>query len=269
MVNVVDAVIADYAADEPVIEETPAHEAEETKVEEPATEDNPAEPEEAAEEKPEKDREPFPKKAKNTITRLKQSNARKNAEIKQLQQKLAEFERIKAEAAPKEDDFSTYAEYLDAKNEHRMNVKLAETQVNDVQNRVQAYEAEEELERIAEINEIGANFEREHPAASKVIADNLQTISQLPEHIRKAIRAADNPPLALYNLINEGKLQYPAQLPLERAAIEIGKADAKPIPPKPQTKAPTPMQPATGRANAGFNWQAMSADDLLKTIRKG
>jgi predicted DNA binding CopG/RHH family protein len=272
MTNVVDAVIAEYAneptpeAPEPEKPQEPEPEAKpEPEAEKPETEDG--EQEDAATD--DKDSEPFPKKAKNAITRLKQSNARKNAEIKHLQQKIAEYQRAKEAPAPKEEDFSTWTEFQDAKTEHRMNLRLAETQAQDIQSRVQNIEAEEEMARINEVNEIGAVFEREHPAAAKLIADNMQLIASLPPHVKKAIQLTDNPPLALHNLLSEGKLQALAELPYERAVMEIGKADSKPIPPKPQTKAPTPMTPARANVNPGFNWQAMSADDLLKTIRKG
>lgn len=270
MVNTVEAVIAEYAneqtpeAPEPetIVKDEPEPEA----TEESTEKEEPSEQEEAADEK---ESEPFPKKAKNAITRLKQSNARKNAEIKHLQQKLAEVERIKASSAPKEEDFPTWTDFQDAKVKHLVKIEAAEQQLGDVQARVQSYEAEEDTARINEVNELGDAFGREHPAAAKVIADNMQLIASLPPHVKKAIQMADNPPLALHNLLKDGKLQDLAYLPPERAAIEIGKADSKPIAPKPQTKAPAPMQPARANVNPGFHWQSMSPDDLLKSIRKG
>lgn len=272
MTNIVDAVVAEYANEQPPETKEPEQETPqepepeaEPEAEKPETEEG--EQEEAATD--EKDSEPFPKKAKNAITRLKQSNARKNAEIKHLQQKIAEYQRAKEAPAPKEDDFSTWTEFQDAKTEHRMNLKIAETQAQEIQSRVQNIEAEEDMARINEVNEIGAVFEREHPAAAKLIADNMQLIASLPPQVKKAIQLADNPPLALHNLLTEGKLQALAELPYERAVMEIGKADSKPIPPKPQTKAPAPMSPAKANVNPGFHWQSMSPDDLLKSIRKG
>lgn len=267
MSNVVDAISAEYANEQPVEKEITTPEIQETEPEvepkEPETEDS-GEQQEATETD-----EPFPKKAKNAITRLKQSNARKNAEIRYLQAKVAEFDKLKTSAAPKEDQFSDWNEFQDAKIEHQVKVSTTKEQIGDAEARLQNYEAEEEAARISEVNEIGENFEREHPAAAKLIADNLAKIAALPDHIKKSLQLADNPPLALHNLIADGKLEYLSQLPPERAAMEIGKADARQIQPKPQTKAPAPMQAARANVNPGFNWQSMSADELLKTIRKG
>ena len=274
MTNVVDAVIAEYANEPEKEITTPVQEKEpEPEIENPEpgkeTEKDDAEQSDDATGKEDSKDEPFPKKAKNAISQLKQSNARKNAHIRHLQQKIAELNKTRSVSEPKEEDFSNWAEHQDARVKHLVKLETVEQQVADAKTRVEAYEQEEESARIAEVNEIGENFEREHPAAAKLIADNMAVIASLPTHVKKALQLADNPPLALHNLIADGKLEYLSQLPPERAAIEIGKADARAMQPKPQTKAPAPMQPARANVNPGFNWQSMSADELLKTIRKG
>lgn len=267
MVDVVDAVIAEYANEQEPAEVAPEPEVVEPKEPEPTEEAS--EPEATEEEKSKEELDPWPKPAKNAISRLKQSNARKNAEISMLKEKIAQFESLRKSELPKEENFKDWDEYQDAKTEHRLNIKLAQTQVEEIQNRVQAYEAEEDSARISEVNEIGEVFAREHPAAAKLIADNMQVIAALPPHVKKALQMADNPPLALHNLIKEGNLEYLAHLPLEKAAIEIGKAESKQMAPKPQTKAPEPMKAARANVNPGFNYQSMSPSELLKTIRKG
>ncbi len=270
MVDVVEAVTASYANEPEPIEvalEPEKVESEQKEAESEQQEPDSEQVEAATEEKSKEELDPWPKPAKNAVARLKQSNARKNATIATLEQKLKHYESLQKEPAPSEDNYSTYDEFLDAKAERKFNIKIAESKLEDVKEQIQAYEVEEESARIAEVNEIGEAFEREHPAASKLIAENMPAIAALPPHVKRAIQAAENPPLALHNLIKDGKLEYLAHLPIEKAAMEIGKAEMRPMAPRPQTRAPEPMQPARANVRSGFNYESISPGDLLKAIR--
>ncbi len=234
-----------------------------------ANEPAPIETEEATPE-PAKVEEPFEgsKKEENAIARLKKQRNSLQYDKKVLQEKLAQYEKVRQSPPPKQEDFQEWEAYQDAKTDYKYDLKTAEREAEQAKARVEDSDSQWTQERQAVANERGAALEKEHPAVSKLVQDNFHIIAAYPPEIKKALLEADDAPRALANLAIEGRLEDLATMSLARAAIEIGKAESKPILKK-TTNAPAPLSPSRTSVNAGMNVNNMSGRDLLKEIRKG
>jgi len=256
MIDIVEAVSAEFASEPVVNEPAPIEPVETTeKVETP---------------EPEKVEEPFEgsKKEENAIARLKKQRNSLQYDKKVLQEKLAQYEKAKQAPAPKQEDYQEWETFQDAKTDHKIELKTAEREAEQAKARVENADNEWTQERQAVANARGAALEKEHPAISKLVQDNFHIISAYPPEIKKALLEADDAPLALANLAIEGRLEDLGTMTLARAAMEIGKAESKPILKK-TTNAPAPLSPLRESVSTGPNVNNLSPDDLLKLIRKG
>lgn len=228
------------------------------------------EPTEAVAPPEESKEEPFEgsKKEENAIARLKKQRNSLQYDLKVAREKNAELERLRNTPPPKQEDFDDWDKFQDAKIDYKTDLKAAETEVKQAGGRVQNAEDEWTEERQAIANVKGAELEKTHPAIAKTVQDNFHIIANFPPEIKKALLEADDAPLVLANLAMEGRLEELATMSITRAAIEIGKAESKPLPVKKQTQAPAPLTPSRGNVDVGVNVNSMSGDDLLKLIRK-
>jgi hypothetical protein len=234
-------------------------------------EPEPAEPEAPAEES---DEVSFPKKAVNAISRRDKQIGKLKAQHEQL---VAELERLRTQqatkptpqptdGAPREADFETYAEYLEARQDWKMEQKLAEIDSKTKQatqtNQEQAYydslhkQTEQKL----------ASFVDEVPDAQSVFDEYADVIDACPDNIYKLFLESGDAPLAAYNLAKQGKLEDVLQMSHAKAAIEIGRALAQAAI-KPKTKAPTPLPASRGSVPSGKSLDNMSGDELLKWVK--
>lgn len=98
--------------------------------------------------------------------------------------------------------------------------------------------------------------------------DTLETFDNT--HIEQAFYEAENPEMAAYALMKEGKLESLLQMSPARAAMEIAKAEdrgrAYLKTGKTATNAPTPISSAKGNSTGGKSLQNQSVDEVMKSL---
>lgn len=227
---------------------------------------------ETPEEKPElSEAEKERKKLENALSyqRKQRAKAQREAQeqrqrLEQLEKELAQF-KPKSDNAPKEENYNSYSEYLEAKQEWLLERKLAEREAKA-----------KEATKTAEVDQIRQQqaqaLQQKAQEAIKQIPDYLQTMQEhaelidgFPPHIIEQIHKADNAPLALYNLAKEGKLEELPFMDAIDAAVEIRLAQrTAPTPPK--SKAPPPISAARGAASASKTLERMTPDEIGKWL---
>jgi hypothetical protein len=241
-------------------------------------EKQPSEPAEPETGKPEDDT-PFPKKAVNAISRRDKAIGKLRAQyeaarteleaIRASQQQATQKQPNANDGAPKEADYKSYAEYLEARADWIAEQKIAAKFAERDSKQKEAQETEQEAawrnERIAAVDKAGADFSKEYPDVEALYQENIKTLQELPDTHKKALLAADNVPLAFYNLAKEGKLEDLADMSLEDARVEIRVAQLN-QPAKPKSKAPAPLAAARGSVAPSKQLESMSGDELLDWI---
>lgn len=225
----------------------------------------------------EKEEVVFPKKAVNAITRRDRQIGKLRAEAESLKAELAKYQQpapqTKADdGKPKESDYETYADYLEALGDWKVDSKLsktlAERETKEKQARVDSELTAWRAEREANMATQAQELIKSNPEYHTVLAEHADIIESLPAEIQDVFLDADNAPLAVFNLAKEGKLEALASMSPIRAAMEISRASAQAVT-KPQSKAPAPFSTPRGVAASGKDPLKMTPDDLLKSIRKG
>lgn len=263
MTDEIDAIIAEagIATPEPIAIEHVTPE-----------EETPAEP---APDAPAEIDEPWPKKAQNAMAKAKAKEAKLKFQIEQANAALraaeARFntpkqEVPKTDGAPKETDFQTYAEFLEAKTTWQMDNKLAERDKAQQANFKQQQDQQSYVQMAQEAHKQAEEFTASNAEAAQLFEEHDDIMSECPDNIVRIFVESGNASLAAYNLIKAGKLEEVMSMSPNRAAIEIGKALAMIAPPKAQTKAPTPITPAKGTGAGSKSPSNMSADDLMKWV---
>lgn len=150
-------------------------------------------------------------------------------------------EPVQANAAPTQDQFETHAEWVEALTDWKLEQKLQEREAKEQTRKItQSWEQKKEAARkeLADFDEVIADMETPAPVVMAVMAESEHTakiayyLGQHPDELRK---------------INQ--MSPPA------AALAVGeivatlKAPKAPTP-KPTSKAPAPIKPATPSASA-------------------
>lgn len=223
--------------------------------------------------KPEDDT-PFPKKAVNAISRRDKQIGKLRAEREQL---ASELEKYRQQAqlkqtqnntpagAPKEADYKTYAEYLEAVNDYKIDQKFAKLQGEQKQTQQNTQEQAWVSERQTAIETQAADFIKENPEALALVQEYADVVDNFSPELERLFLEADNAPLAFYNLAKEGKLEALPSMSLAKAAMEIGRAQTQ-TPIKPKTKAPAPLPASRGSVAAGKQLIDMSPEELGKWV---
>jgi hypothetical protein len=195
----------------------------------------------------------FPKPAQNAIARQKHINGRLRAENEAFKTQLAELQETVKKLqpqtadpnAPKEEQFDNYGEYLKASIKYDLakDAPPAPKQVTPEQ--LQQYTALQERVKAVEAQEV--EFLKIAPDYKEVEAEYQDLIDLAPQELVNLFLEVENPPQAFYTLAKQGKLESLLDMPLHKAAIEIGKAMAVGIPqPKKISSAPAPLKPING-----------------------
>ena len=192
----------------------------------------------------------WPKKAQNALARSKAEKRKLIAEVHQLREALTRNNQLNQQkqkeqvgnegadkAPPREDDFETYADYLEARVEYsaekrfneRMKAQNEQAQKNLQQ---QQYEAARNA-RLEQVNMSAKDLAQKIPDLAEVIQGS--SIDTLPKGIQNLILSARNPSLAAYNLAKEGILDQLAYMPEHMIAAEIVRAQG--IMPRTQVQA--------------------------------
>lgn len=217
---------------------------------------------------------PFPKKAQNAISRRDKQIGNLRAKYELAQAELNKFreqtapkqtQQVNNDGAPKEADFTNYAEYLEARTEWRIEQALAARDAKQTETQQSRDVKAWESQRIPVVDKQADEFAKEFPDSIQMFNDNADLIKSFPENIKRAFLAADNAPLAFYNLAKEDKLSDLADMSLEDAKVEIRLAQMKPAA-KPQSKAPAPLSASRGSVAPTKSLDSMSGNELLKWV---
>lgn len=169
-------------------------------------------------------------------------------------------------AEPKLDAFPDYESYQRALIRHEAEKLVAE---REQRHQSQASQAEQQR-RMAELSR---QFEAREDAAREQIEDyddvvGLLRPGALPPHAVEVIGESDMGPQLLYKLASEPKLVAEiARLSPAAAARRLVKLEAELDKPKPQSKAPDPVRPLSGRA-ADASDLPSDKDDVETWLRK-
>lgn len=226
-------------------------------------------PEEEVEPKaepPKQEDAPWPKKAQNALSRRDKEIGKLRAQLQQLQaQREAPPQNQPKSDRPKEADFQTYGEYLKADALYDMRQELAKDKEASKTEELSAKEREWMAERDMEIGQKTQEYMKAIPDYAEVAQENADILAEMPPHIQKAFYEADDAPMAFYNLAKEGKLEALASMSPYRAAMEIARAEMK-KPVAQISKAPRPMQGATGKGPSSSSLDSKSPDELMKWL---
>lgn len=215
---------------------------------------------------------PFPKKAINALSRrdkqigkLRAEQAADRAELQRYREQSTQ----KVNNAPREEDYSTYGEFLKAEILHDVNKgKAEESNQRELAESTAQQEQwlSERVNYVADRERIAA---QSIPDYTHVINQNAEIIQSLPEHVRLAILEADAPELALYTLAKEGHLYDLADMSERSAMLLIGRAEARGEALSKQrtvSKAPTPLEGLKG-SGGGKSINTMNSNELMKWLK--
>lgn len=219
--------------------------------------------------------EQLSKRERNRESHLKSRLARITRENRNLQARVAQQEPVKTNAKPDINTFKgSWEEYNEAltdwKLEEKLSAKDKETQesrkAEEATNWKQA-QAERTASQATEVMQKLPDFQSLFQANYDILESFDNT------YIEQAFYESDNPELAAYALMKEGKLEALTQLSPVRAAIEIAKAEdrgrAYLKADKPVSKAPAPMSAVKGTGSPGKSIESMSVSELMKWQKKG
>lgn len=228
-----------------------------------------------------KPEEQFSKKAVNALSRRDKKIGKLTAEKQRL---FEENETLKKGQTPKEtptetkkpnpDDFNTWGEYLDARDEYNIKLaeqiadrKLNESRTKDTEQKTKNLDTEIESERAERRVEIADETRKLVSDFDKVLDAAFKGI-QLKPHVIEALDEADNGALALYAFAKEGiPLTDLNDLPLAKAAMLIARYEDKGFEltkKKQVTNAPAPISPNKGNGSSGSSLANKSVEELLK-----
>lgn len=212
----------------------------------------------------------FPKKAINALSRKDKQIGKLRAQLEQLKamQPQAKPEPAKPadDGAPNESDYETYAEFLEAKTDWKMERKLAEREAKNATTQQVEQDQQFLRHRVEEVDRQSEEFAKEHPEIVSIAQEHAETIGDLPQNIKLALLTADNPSLALLNLAKSGVLEELGDMSLEDARVEI-KLALKQQPEKPKSSTPKPLSQTRGIASGGKDLTSMTPDELLKWVK--
>lgn len=163
----------------------------------------------------------------------------------EVKQALASPQPATDPQAPKEADFESYAEFIDARADYRFALAQSKKEAENAQ----ARQATEAQQREADWKAKVAETIKRIPDYDEVLSDSEITVSQA---MHEAILASDAGPSLIYHLAkNPAEAARIKALPPLKAALEMGKLEAKFAPDlekKPTTvsKAPRPPSPVGG-----------------------
>lgn len=217
----------------------------------------------------------WPKKATNALSRRDKQIGKLKAQTEYLAQ---ENEKLRAQSTqkqpieqvkdgrPDEKNYDNYADYMKAELKWEMEQKFAE---RDTKNQKTVEQAREEA-WVAERQDAAASKAKELvkdiPDLVDFVGEHEETYEAFSPEIKRAFLESDNPLLAAYNLVKEGKFEALASMSPARAAMEIGRAQAQAIA-KPKTNAPKPMPAARGAVAGSKRLEDMDGDEIRQFMR--
>jgi hypothetical protein len=232
------------------------------------------------------DNKPWPKKAQNALSKEKGKAAKLRWERDQARQEIARLQQSSgakpqsqtngtqqnqpADGRPSEKDFNTYADYLEAVNDWKIEQKLADfkktQQTKEQETQQQNQYAQWEGQRLQAIDKDADVFAKDYPDVQALFNENAELIKSYPPELKRAFLTADKPTLAFYNLAKEGKLDELADMSIEDAKVEIRLAQMQ-QPASPKSKAPAPLPASRGTATVSKDPSKMTDAEFAKWRR--
>ncbi len=223
--------------------------------------------------------EPFPNKAKNAISRRNRKIAKLQAQLRE-QSATKDDQPKEPKAAPKEDDFETYGDFMKAQNTHDLDARFDERDKQQQETR----ETREQDQWIADRTTVQTENAQKlientdkYPDYNQVLNENLDVLEDFSEDLHKVFLEAENGPLAFYTLCKEGAIDSLLDMTPYQAAMAIGGAIARTgiataATSKPATKkvsgAPIPITGLAGTSDNTNNPADMNPDELIKWVNK-
>lgn len=226
--------------------------------------------------------EPFPKKAKNAISRRDRQIAKLQAQIRQMQQAHVQQAAVNKQPEqtlePREEDFDNYGDFLEAKVMHNLRKEMGAQveQSNAAQNQQQQIAQYEQYvaQKMQKMNESISEREKKSPgfqeAFRETYEENAELLSYMPPEIERIFFEADDTALAFFNLANSGKLVDVMQMTPYQAAMEVAKAQIQPVMHTQKTaQKQLPPAPITGARGTGKTQKGLAdleGDELLERL---
>ncbi len=208
---------------------------------------------------------PFPKKAKNAISYRDKQIAKARAQYRELEAKynelMAQQQPANEDSSPREENYESYSDYLEAKVLHKIKSEQAQQQ----QPKEDTAKAQYNAQREQEISVKAQEYMKSIPDYAEVFQENADIIDYLPAEIQQVFYDADDAALAFYNLAKSGELVNLAEMSPTLAAMKIAQAQVpvqRPVLPKHQ-----PMQGAKGTGRSGKSLVDMTPDEIAKKYK--
>lgn len=222
---------------------------------------------------------PFPKKAKNAISRRDKQIAKLQARIRQMemgaqqaQQKAVTPEAPQQTGAPREEDFDNYADFLKADVLYTLQQSQSEKQQAETQTQAEQQQTEQYkqyvVQKADEIEAKAAEYAKVIPDFQEVTDESSEILSYAPPEIARIFLEAPDAAMAVYNLSKEGRLVDVMQMTPAQAAMEIGRAQSAPAT-QPATQQRTPPPPIKGAKGTGKTQKGLmdlEGDALLNKL---
>ncbi len=180
---------------------------------------------------------------------------------------------------PKAEDYQTWGEYEDVLDKYHESLADWKTEQKfaerDKKNTATAKEELFNAKKVERINAIvgeSLEFTKQNPEFKNLIQEHSDFFNggEFPEIIESALFEAEQPVLALYALMKEGRLESLEDMSPYKISMEIGKAEIRGesyLNQNKATSAPTPMTPAKGTATTGRSLEKMSVEELLQQFK--
>lgn len=259
--------VAPQEATEEVVTEAP--EAEEAQAE--GQTDEQTEASEDADDEPK--RKSRHQRRREQIERARQEADDAKAQVKELEARLAEAERVKnASKLPSQDDYSTYEEYQAALSGYHALQQMDAREIARIQAEHNAQRQAAQAAESAQQSEVQQSWASNVEEAKQRYTDfdrvvtNNQSVP-IPQHVAEVIMQMDGGPDVAYHLgTNVNEAARIASLPPVLAAMELGKIEATLSRPKPQTvtQAPDPISPVKPKASVAKSPEKMSHSEFVK-----
>jgi hypothetical protein len=221
--------------------------------------------------------DPWPKTARNAISRRDKQIGAMRAQNAEFQRRLEAFEAAQNKGQepkePKDTDYDNYGDYLKAlaKFKPQEDARVDPKQIHE-QAKTQAMQEFYYNSRVEAVAQQAQKAVQDVPELSHMLEEYSDVLDTYPQHVEMAFLEAENAPLAFYALAKEGKLESLAHMNAVQAAMTVAQAQLRGeqmVKASKVSKAPAPIQGARGSSASTKDALSMAPDELLKSIRGG
>lgn len=280
MTDYIESVLAEANANpdaQPVVDATEADTQEAESTEAKAEETTQAE--ESQEPEAKQDDEAWPKKAVNTVSKLKNQRYKLSTENAQLKARISELEASLNKAAPKEEDFEDkpYAEFAKATAEHAADKRFAERELENLKEYTSNVDAQIISEQKAAIDDSAAKAEKTYPDFKETIESALVANERgepklpLSPQLNQFLHELDDGASALYAIIKDGALHQLNALSGTQLAFAVKEYELKAqnLPKiKRVSDAPPPLEGAKGRGRTSKPIEEYTPEEAYKLLKR-